>query len=189
MATYNISVGDQEVNLLVGYQDENEVSQVVFDFSAWNTAYGAGTIALSVQRSQDEWPYAVTMTVAGTNATWEISETDTAFKGTGYAQLTYTVSDVIKKSAIYRFTVYESLGANGSVVTPIQIKALFTDVEQLKLDVGTMSNLTTTEKGNLVGAVNELKENLENLETTEIYVEDTSLIINTNLVNGNEVSY
>lgn len=35
----------------------------------------------------------------------------------------------------------------------------------------------------------ELKADLEDLETTEIYVQDTSLIINTNLVNGNEVSY
>lgn len=36
---------------------------------------------------------------------------------------------------------------------------------------------------------NKLKADLENLETTEIYVQDTSLVINTNLVNGNEVSY
>lgn len=37
--------------------------------------------------------------------------------------------------------------------------------------------------------VDQLKADLENLETTEIYVQDTSLVINTNLVNGNEVSY
>lgn len=35
----------------------------------------------------------------------------------------------------------------------------------------------------------DLKADLQNLETTEIYVQDTSLVINTNLVNGNEVSY
>ena len=34
-----------------------------------------------------------------------------------------------------------------------------------------------------------VKDDLENIETTEIYVQDTSLVINTNLVNGNEVSY
>lgn len=34
-----------------------------------------------------------------------------------------------------------------------------------------------------------IKADLEDLETTEIYVQDTSLVINTNLANGNEVSY
>lgn len=38
-------------------------------------------------------------------------------------------------------------------------------------------------------AITDVKSDLENLETTEIYVEGTSLVINTNLVNGNEVSY
>ena len=37
--------------------------------------------------------------------------------------------------------------------------------------------------------ISQLSADLENLETTEIYVQDTSLVINTNLVNGNEVSY
>lgn len=41
----------------------------------------------------------------------------------------------------------------------------------------------------LAASDDQIKAELENLETTEIYVQDTSLIINTNLVNGNEVSY
>ena len=50
------------------------------------------------------------------------------------------------------------------------------------------------EDSNVEDALDELNERLEELEqggieTTEIYVDGTTLIINTNLVNGNEVSY
>lgn len=47
----------------------------------------------------------------------------------------------------------------------------------------------TEDYTDLSAEVSQLKADLENLETTEIYVQDTSLVINTNLVNGNEVSY
>lgn len=82
-----------------------------------------------------------------------------------------------------------------------------------KLGTSTIDGLDTTDK-TVVGSINEInttvgnkadsatvytktqvddalaeKADLEDLETTEIYVQDTSLIINTNLVNGNEVSY
>ena len=37
--------------------------------------------------------------------------------------------------------------------------------------------------------IRDIKEDLSQLEEYEIYVSGTSLIINTNLINGNEVSY
>lgn len=119
MGTINVTLGDAtQLNLPLGRQLENDVTEVVFDFSAWNTTYGAGTLSLSVQRKGDEMPYPVTMTVSGTDVTWEVTDTDTARKGTGKAQLTYTVGDAVKKSVIYKFTVYESLGADGEYPAP-----------------------------------------------------------------------
>ena len=50
--------------------------------------------------------------------------------------------------------------------------------------IGNLSNLTTTEKSSLVGAVNELKGDL-----VAITVSGTSLVIESGLVDGNEVSY
>ena len=121
MGTVNINLGDAtKLNLILGRQNENEVTEVVFDFSAWNTEFGSGTVGLSVQRPGDKQPYAVVPTVSGTDATWEISSLDTAYKGTGEIQLTYTVGTVKKKSVIYKFTVYESLGANGEYPSPGQ---------------------------------------------------------------------
>ena len=121
MGTVNVVLGeDTRLNLILGQQLENAVTEVVFDFSAWQTTYGSGTLALSVQRPGDEMPYAVTLTTSGTDATWSVTNLDTAYKGVGHIQLTYTVGSAIKKSVVYKFTVYESLGANGEYPSPGQ---------------------------------------------------------------------
>lgn len=158
MGTINVTLGDAtQLNLPLGRQLENEVTEVVFDFSAWNTTYGAGTLSLSVQRKGDEMPYPVTMTVSGTDATWEISDTDTARKGVGKAQLTYTVGDAVKKSVIYKFTVYESLGTNGEYPAPGETwkDNVESDITSLQSQIGNLANLDTDDKSNLVAAINE----------------------------------
>ena len=121
MGTVNVILGDgKKLNLILGQQLENAVTAVVFDFSAWQTEFGSGTLGLSVQRHGDTQPYAVVPTVSGTNATWNISELDTAYKGVGEVQVTYTVGSVVKKSTVYKFTVYRSLGENGAYPSPGQ---------------------------------------------------------------------
>ena len=121
MGTVNVTLGDgKNLNLILGQQLENAVTAVVFDFSAWQTEFGSGTLGLSVQRHGDTQPYAVVPTVSGTNATWNISELDTAYKGVGEVQVTYTVGSVVKKSTVYKFTVYRSLGENGEYPSPGQ---------------------------------------------------------------------
>lgn len=121
MGTVNVTLGDgKKLNLVLGQQLENAVTAVVFDFSAWKTEFGSGTLGLSVQRHGDDQPYAVVPTVSGTNATWNISELDTAYKGVGEVQVTYTVGSVVKKSTVYKFTVYRSLGENGEYPSPGQ---------------------------------------------------------------------
>ena len=133
MSKINIDLAaDTILNVMIGQQDENEVREVVFDFSGWYTTYGSGTISLAIQRPKDEWPYEGTLTVDSTNhkATWDISETDTAYAGTGQIQLSYKVGDAKKKSVVYRFTCHKSLGALGSVVTPVQIQTFIDEVEE-----------------------------------------------------------
>ena len=46
-----------------------------------------------------------------------------------------------------------------------------------------------TRKFDLGGELRDIKQDLSQLEEYEIYVQGTSLIINTNLINGNEVNY
>ena len=149
MGTVNVVLGeDTRLNLILGQQLENAVTEVVFDFSAWKTTYGSGTLALSVQRPGDDQPYAVTLTTSGTDATWSVTNLDTAYKGVGHIQLTYTVGTAIKKSVVYKFTVYESLGANGEYPSPGQtwqeemeqeITDVKSDLTQLEQDLANES--------------------------------------------------
>lgn len=138
MGTVNVTLGeDTRLNLILGQQDENEVREVVFDFSGWYATYGSGTISLSVQRSKDQWPYEVELTVDNTNhtATWTITDTDTGYAGVGMVQITYTVGTAKKKSVVYRFTVYKSLGATGNVITPVQLQTWMDEVDQEITDI------------------------------------------------------
>lgn len=138
MSVFNVNLGeDQKINLILGQQGENAVTSVVFDFSAWSTAFGSGTLSLSVQRPGDALPYAVVMTVSGTDATWEITDLDTAYKGTGEIQLKYTVGTKVKKSVVHKFTVYRSLGENGEYPSPGQTwqEGIEDDIEGLRTDV------------------------------------------------------
>lgn len=138
MSSVNIDLAaDTILNVMVGQQDENEVREVVFDFSDWYTTYGSGTISLAIQRPKDEWPYEGTLTVDNSThkATWEISDTDSAYAGVGQIQLSYTVGTARKKSVVYRFTVYKSLGALGNVITPIQIQTFIDEVTEALEDM------------------------------------------------------
>lgn len=142
MGTVNVTLGDAtQLNLILGQQNENEVTEVVFNFAAWKTAYGSGTLALSVQRPGDQQPYAVVMTTSGDTATWEVSSLDTAYNGTGEIQLTYTVGTLVKKSVVYMFTVYGSIGANGEYPSPGQTwqEEIEDEIADVKQDLDTVN--------------------------------------------------
>ena len=121
MNTINVDLSTGEaLNLPIGRQGENNVTQVIFDFSALKTEFGSGTLSLSVKRPKEYIPYAQTMTVSGTNATWLVNETDTGNFGCGEIQLTYTVSGKVAKTVIYKYTVLRSIGADGEYPIPGQ---------------------------------------------------------------------
>lgn len=162
MGTINVDLGsDIQLNLPLGQQMENEVTEVVFDFSAWETAFGSGDIVLSVQRPGDDIPYAVNLEIDGTDATWTLTDLDLAYKGMGEIQVTYIVGTVKKKSVIYAFTVYGSLGEAGEYPSPGQ-----TWQEEIEEEIA------------------DIKADL-----LQVYVEGTSLIINGGITDGNEVEY
>ena len=163
MSVVNVTLGDgKKLNLPLGRQGENEVTAVVFDFSAWSTEFGSGTLSLSVQRHGDELPYAVTMTTSGTNATWTISDLDTAYKGTGEAQVKYTVGTKVKKSAVYKFTVNKSLGQNGEYPSPGQTwqEEIEDELADVKQD---LADLQEEIEGGGQGLTAEFKQALHNI--------------------------
>ena len=166
MNTINVDLSTGEaLNLPIGRQGENNVTQVIFDFSALKTEFGSGTLSLSVKRPKEYVPYAQTMTISGTNATWLVNETDTGNFGCGEIQLTYTVSGKVAKTVIYKYTVLRSIGADGEYPIPGQTwqEEIEDDIAEIKED------LAALEGG---GMSDDVKSALLQIAQKVVYVDD-----------------
>lgn len=121
MTTINMYV-NKIYPVTIGFSGENEVSEVVFDYSSWATLYGDGNLTLIIIRPKDDEPYPVDLTAGNDDhtAVWTVSETDTEYCGIGSAQLIYTVDDQVKKSAIFDLTINRSLPASTNPPDPYQ---------------------------------------------------------------------
>lgn len=166
MNTINVDLSTGEaLNLPIGRQGENNVTQVIFDFSGLKTEFGSGTLSLSVKRPKEYIPYAQTMTVSGNNATWLVNETDTGNFGCGEIQLTYTVSGKVAKTVIYKYTVLRSIGADGEYPIPGQ-----TWQEEMEDEIeGIKEDLAELEGGGLSA---DLKAALDQLAQKVAYIDE-----------------
>lgn len=113
MTVININTCERMKEGVIGHVRENEVTQLVFDLSAWIAEYGLGTVALSVMRHGDPVPYPVPIAIVDGKATWTISATDTAKHGRIKAQLSYMVGTKVKKTNVYTLSTKESLPVDG----------------------------------------------------------------------------
>ena len=105
MATININVTNASA-FTIGRRGENEVTSIIFDYSAWLAEFGPGTVTLLVKRNTDADPYPVVLSPSEDNtAIWLVTSTDTAYIGNGQAEFSYLVDSQIKKSIVYRITV------------------------------------------------------------------------------------
>ena len=105
MATININVTNASA-FTIGRRGENEVTSIIFDYSAWLAEFGPGTVTLLVKRNTDLDPYPVVLSPGEDNtAIWLVTSTDTAYIGNGQAEFSYLVGSQIKKSIVYRITV------------------------------------------------------------------------------------
>ena len=102
--------------LTLGRQGENKAHQIQFDLSDWVTRYGTGTAMLVHRRNGDAAPYIAPTTLTNNTLTWDISSIDTAFFGTGQAELRYSIDDVVVKSATFQTFVMPSL--TGDITIP-----------------------------------------------------------------------
>ena len=155
----------------IGKQGENKATQVVFDVSEMIDTYGSGTAVVVVQRRGDLHPYELDNTSqSGDKVTWTVSNVDTAVYGTGRVQLFWTINDEVAKTVTYAFFVEEALG------DPTDAPYM-PDDGWISEKIGDLDSLTTTDKDNLVEAINEVDDNtdtnttaigtLANLTTTE----------------------
>lgn len=134
----NLATYKNRVPVRIGFQGENEVSQIKFDFTAWAEEYGEGAITLVVQRKGDSSPYPLALTISDHFATWNITDTDLAREGEGEAQLSYIVGTAVKRSEIFSFTVKRSLDSGGSAPDPYV--SWLEQVQQIGLQVAQYAN-------------------------------------------------
>ena len=93
----------------IGRQGENDITEIMFDYSGLVEEYGEGTLSCIVQRKKTDDPYPTILTAENHIATWNVSSVDTAYAGTGKIQLSYVVDEQIKKSIIYKIKVEPSI--------------------------------------------------------------------------------
>lgn len=121
MSRISVDVNSARIPVLqVGYQGENEVTDVLFDISSWITEFGEGVAQLRVKRpgnSEDE-SYVLSLIITDGKAVWTVSETDTANKGNGKVQLSYMVGNIVKKAVIYPYKVGKSIIGADSPADP-----------------------------------------------------------------------
>ena len=121
MSRISVDVSSARIPVLqVGYQGENEVTDVLFDISSWITEFGEGVAQLRVKRpgnSEDE-SYVLSLIITDEKAVWTVSETDTANKGNGKVQLSYLVGNIVKKAVIYPYKVGKSIVGADNPVDP-----------------------------------------------------------------------
>lgn len=104
--------------LLIGYQGENECTQVRIDASDVFAEYPNATPSMIIQPfSGDGFPCFVARD--GNDVVWEITSTILSFRGDGEAQLTFIKDSVVKKSAVGNIRVKRSLAVTGETPSPV----------------------------------------------------------------------
>ena len=93
----------------LGYAGEEAVTEVVFDISAWVAEFGAGASALTERRPGEDTALPVEISEAAGALKRIPGAYDTAIRGAGEAQMTYTPIGKTKKSQIWTTLVRPSL--------------------------------------------------------------------------------
>lgn len=104
----------------IGRVIENEVTEVEFDFTQWQTEYGAGGATVLVLRNHDANPYPVALAIEDGKALWTITDADTAVFGRGCFQVKYIAGAKVKMSKIFQFTCGKSLTGEGDAPDPYE---------------------------------------------------------------------
>ena len=106
--------------LVIGIGGEQQVTAVTFDISGWIAEYGSGSAQLLHRRARDTVATPVAVTQSGGTITWTITESDTAYPGTGEAQLIFIPTGKTKKSAVFTTLVDRALNSPYNVPEPME---------------------------------------------------------------------
>lgn len=129
----NIIVASTKRNIVLGYEGENAVTQIIFVYDdSWLT-YGEGEFKIRVLRNGDKYAYNAELVNddrENRTLTMTVTDTELAVKGNGEMQLCYFVGEAIKKSCIYSFKVLRSIDT-GVIETPPPIQNQYVTREEI----------------------------------------------------------
>ena len=110
MVVLNVTVNDCTPSTIVlGRRGTYNTEEIKFDVSYLIDNYGDGTAVLALKRSQDESAYPAVVAQDGSALTWTVSETDTAYVGSGECQLMWYVDGGLAKTIIYPMVVMRDI--------------------------------------------------------------------------------
>ena len=159
----------------IGYEGEDKVTILRFSYSDKWLENGDGIFTVRVLRNGENKAYdAQLIKDDRENLIIDMTVTDIELSKEGYGemQLVYTGADFVKKSQVYKY--YVSRSVDEAVDPPAQdvyteiienLSDLQTDYQglanimsRIDSDMGSLNNLTTTAKTDLVSAINEVNE-------------------------------
>ena len=146
--------------LNIGYESEDNVTKIIFRYDLEWLSHGAGTFYVRVLRPCDTEAYNAMQVVDDREEmtlTVTMTDTELSVKGHGEMQVVYIGADFVKKSPIYRYNVSRAI--DSGVVDPPESSVINEIIESLagiKDEIGTLDSLTTTDKSDLVSAINEV---------------------------------
>ena len=122
----------------IGFEGENNRTQVAFDCSAIFEEYPDAVAAMTVKPPVgDIYPVAVRRD--GDSVIWDITASDCANDGTGEYQITFTDGDTIIKTWTGGLRVYASLLAGGNPPAPVEEW-----IEQAQAVLGSLENISAS---------------------------------------------
>lgn len=146
--------------LHLGYEGEDNVTLIKFPYDDTWLDCGDGEFKVRVLRHGDTEAYNATEVIDNRESmtlTMTVTDIELSVRGRGELQLVYVCSGAIKKSEIYQYNVHRAI--DSEVVSPPDgsiIASVEESLAEIDDEIGSLAELTTTDKSSLVSAINEV---------------------------------
>ena len=158
----------KKIVLPIGYEGENDHTRVQVDAGEVFKEYPAAVPSLKVH-GPGGTIYPAEVTRDGKNVIWDIKASDCAADGSGEAQFTFTLNNVIVKSCIAKIKVYRSIVGGSTPPDPVQ--DWVDNAEEVLDDLAAMDNIAKTAEAGDVGKALSPKTVVDGVVTEWQYVE------------------